>query len=122
MSKKSIILALLVIVIAIFGIGILFSNNFNLSNNSSNSGNNSSAIENNSSVISNKNDAKDTSHKDSSSNTPPGKRTWNNQNESWMYEETNDNGDVRQYDENGNLIGSTHQEDQKYLNKHYSVE
>ena len=34
---------------------------------------------------------------------------------SYIYEETSSDGNVRQYDENGKLIGSTYEEDQAQL-------
>lgn len=34
---------------------------------------------------------------------------------SYLYEERSDDGNVRQYDENGNLVGSTYEEDQAKL-------
>lgn len=58
----------------------------------------------------------------SSSSTPPGDLVWNSQNGDWMYEETLDDGNVRQYDSQGNLIGSTLDEDQEYLANEYSRE
>jgi len=43
----------------------------------------------------------------SKKSTPPGKKIWSGQLGDWIYEEDLGNGNIRQYDTQGNLIGST---------------
>lgn len=65
------------------------------------------------STDSNQSSGNTTSASNSSSNGKT--KIWSEQSNSYIYEESSPDGNVRQYDENGKLIGSTYDEDQSQL-------
>lgn len=95
-----IVIIILISVLAIMSVYILYNNS---NNNETIINNNTSSVNNTST---NDNILKQTQEQNTPS-TPPGKKIWSGQLGDWIYEEDLGDGMVRQYDAEGNLIGST---------------
>ena len=133
MDSKNIIIILiaLVAVVLVACVGIFALGDGNNSSDDSNSIVANSSLNSDSNNSSNVNGSSGSdvnsgsSHVSSNDNSSEGvwKKNYQQGDGSYYKEVSDSNGDIRQYDTNGKLIGSTHDSDQQYLKDNYgSVE